>query len=419
MKIIQVMTHFYPCGQTKYAQEIQHGLKANGVDVKFYIFESNQTWVSGNLQLEPNIDIEYVDFTDDVYNELNSCDAVFFHDMPLAKFTEEYKDKWKDMVYNKIKVKKVQFINAHRWGLNSRANGEFVREAEFLNAFDKIVTFAIDNDFSLHYKKNKDVVNYDERFIHLLLPYTVDDTHESWKSMQEKYRRVTYMGRCVQLKDPCRLIEICPELSKHNYECDMRGITRTIAVVGFKDLIYNYGTTDKSDKTFFITKPYRDKLGVLKEDNWVHQPREFKDRVYVFGEYKCTEGKEMLSWSAFGCDFFDVTTKIKEAMHNCGDNGEYAMVEMFDVGTIPLIDWDFANNCKLYEDGKYIGKTWLTANLGIPLKDDLSNLDAVIERMNYLLANPDEYEKYRQYCWDLVKRCHDPKDITKHLIEQL
>ena len=418
-KVIQVMTHFYPCGQTKYAMEVQRGLRENGVDAKFYVFESNQTWVSGNLELDKDLIVEYVDFTQEVFDEMNTADAIFFHDMPLAKMTEEYRNAWVDMVQNKITTKKVQFINAHKWGLNSRANGDFVRKPDFLNLMDKIVTFATDNDFSLYYKERTKSDTYDSKFVHLLLPYHVDETKAAWKPLDKKYRRVTYMGRCVQLKDPCRLIEMCPELAKHGYQCDMRGIVRTIAVIGFKDLIYNYGTTDPSDKTFFLTKKYRDDKGISKDDDCVHLDREFKDKVYVFGEYKNSEGKEMLSWSAFGCDFFDVTSKKLGAAHNCGDNGEYAMVEMFDVGTIPLIDYDFAANCKLYENGEWTGETWLSANLGIPVKDDLSNMSEAIERLNFLMDNPNEYEKYREYCFDLVKRCHDPKDIVAKMLADI
>ena len=148
------------------------------------------------------------------------------------------------------------------------------------------------------------------------------------------------MGRCTKWKNSERIIEICPTLAKHGFECEMRGILRTIAVVKFKNLIYNYGTKDKSDKTFFLTKKYRDEHNISKEDSCVHLPCEFKDKVYVFGEYKNKEGMEMISLSQFGCDFHNILSKKKEAINDCGDNGEYVMVEMFDVGTIQLIDYD-------------------------------------------------------------------------------
>lgn len=124
----------------------------------------------------------------------------------------------------------------------------------------------------------------------------------------------------------------------------------------------------------------------------------------------------MISWSQFGCDFHNILSKKKEAMNDCCDNGEYVMVEMFDVGTIPLIDYDFAKNCKLYKDGKWTGETWLSANLGIPLKDDLSNLDDVLNRMHELSNNEEYYNKYREYCFNKAKECHNPTDIIKHLL---
>lgn len=48
------MTHFYPCGQTKYVIEINNGLKANNVDVELFVFDYNQTYVTGNLDIDPN-----------------------------------------------------------------------------------------------------------------------------------------------------------------------------------------------------------------------------------------------------------------------------------------------------------------------------------------------------------------------------
>lgn len=421
MKIIQVMTHFFPCGQTKYVLEVNKGLKMNNIDVELFIFDYSETYVSGNLYIGENINPRYVEFKQEVFDEMNKADAIFFHDMPLAKMSEYYVKSWVDMVKNKIHgPKKVQFINAHQWSLNSRANGDLVKKKDFLDLMDKIVTFSTTGDFALNYKEKSGSTTFDSKFIHLLLPYEFDDTHKLWKNFGDKYKRLTYIGRCMRIKDPCRLIEICPTLAKYGYECEMRGILRTIAVVGFKDLIYNYGTKEKSDKTFFLTKKYRDEHNISKNDDCVHLPREFKDKVYVFGEFKNNEGMEMISWSMFGCDFFDVNSKKEQAKHDCGDNGEYVMVEMFDAGTIPLIDYDFAKNCKLYgEDGKWTGETWLSANLGIPLKDDLSNLDNVINRMEELSSNEDKYNEYREYCYNKAKECHSPKAIAKHMIEQI
>lgn len=417
MKVIQLMTHFYPCGQTKYVIEINKGLKANNVDVELFVFDYNQTYVSGNLDIDPNVIVKYVKFEQSVFDKLNTADAIFFHDMPLAKMEQGYIDSWVDMVKNKINgPKKVQFINAHNWSTNSKANGDLVRKKDFLDLMDKVVGFSKTDDFALYYKEKSGSTTFDDKFIHLLLPYYFDDTHSLWKPFHNKYRRLTYMGRCMKMKDPERIIEICPTLAKHGFECEMRGILRTIAVIGFKNLIYNYGTKDKSDKTFFLTKKYRDAHNISKEDNCVHLPREFKDKVYVFGEFKNKEGMEMISWSLFGCDFFNVPSKKEEAKNDCGDNGEYVMVEMFDVGTIPLVDYDFAKNCKLYKDGEWTGETWLSANLGIPLKDDLSNLDDVLNKMHELSNNEEYYNKYREYCFNKAKEHHNPTDIVKHLL---
>ena len=107
---------------------------------------------------------------------------------------------------------------------------------------DKIVGFSKTDDFALYYKEKTGSTTFDDKFIHLLLPYYFDDIHSQWKSFHNKYKRLTYMGRCTKWKDPERIIDICPTLAKHRFECEMRSILKTIAVVKFKDLIYNYGT---------------------------------------------------------------------------------------------------------------------------------------------------------------------------------
>ena len=72
------MTHFYPCGQTKYVIEINKGLKANNVDVELFVFDYNQTYITGNLDIDPNVIVKYVKFEQYTFDELNTADAIFF-----------------------------------------------------------------------------------------------------------------------------------------------------------------------------------------------------------------------------------------------------------------------------------------------------------------------------------------------------
>ena len=126
------MTHFYQCGQTKYVIEINKGLKANNVDVELFVFDYNQTYISGNLDIDPNVIVKYIKFEQYTFDELNTADAIFFHDMSLAKMDKWYINNCGDMVKNKINgPKKVQFINAHKWSTNSKANGDLVRKKTF------------------------------------------------------------------------------------------------------------------------------------------------------------------------------------------------------------------------------------------------------------------------------------------------
>ena len=47
-------------------------MKTNGIDVELFVFDYNQTYVSGNLDIDPNIIVKYVKFEQSVFDELYS-----------------------------------------------------------------------------------------------------------------------------------------------------------------------------------------------------------------------------------------------------------------------------------------------------------------------------------------------------------
>ena len=104
MKIIQVITG-HP--QVIYLTELFNGLKSIGVDVKIYCF-NDEVNVFGHFDTSHISNVEY---TQDVFDELNSCDFVFFNDIPHVKY--EHTDEFIDMVVNKITAPKIFFNNIH------------------------------------------------------------------------------------------------------------------------------------------------------------------------------------------------------------------------------------------------------------------------------------------------------------------
>ena len=120
-----------------------------------------------------------------------------------------------------------------------------------------------------------------------------------------------------------------------------------------------------------------------------------------------------MAMQSFGVDFFNLST------HAYGDTIEYAIYDIVNCGTIPVLDEEMGKHIHLYENGKRIDKTLYSENAGIFIKADLSNLNEAIQQMNELYNDKSKYEAFRENCFNVYKEFANPEWIVNNLLSDI
>ena len=417
MKIVQLLARIEGSGVTRYVIELNKGLKMAGHDVEIiYVKAHEKPEMKNGTQDIPEAK-EY-DYSDETIKHLNSADLVIVNSIMEKKADPKYRDLWMDMVMHKITTRKVIVCNDHNVLGFAAYYGPLLHNSEFWLSFDKIITFAKHAMVAEKICAACGKYEFEKRFVHLLLPHVYNESiKEQWIPVNQKFRRITYLGRHSNFKDPTRLLRGKEKFYEHNYELEMRGIKRTINVSTIPDLLYSFdenGNRMPSKVCIMASdKKWRIANNVALDDPMLDTPRK-KNWCYVFDAYKRDEGLQIVAKSAFGCDFFNLKND------GCyGDDFEYSIFEIVEMGSIPLLDWNAGNAIHMYdENANCLGKTALELGLGIFIKNDLSNLDECLNQMDDLLDNPQKYDEMRNKIFDAFKKNCDAKAIANKLIKE-
>lgn len=418
MKIVQLMARIEGSGVTRYVIELNKGFKLAGYDVEIaYVKAHEKAEMKNGTQDIPEA-VEY-DYSEESIKHFNEADIVIVNSIMEKKADPKYHDLWMDLVMNKITTRKCIVCNDHNVLGFAAYYGPLLHNPEFWLAFDKIITFAP------HAKVAEKIClacgseeEFNKRFVHLLLPHVYDDkVKENWVPFEEKLRRITYLGRHSGFKDPTRLLRGRDGFYAHDYELEMRGIKRTINVSTIPDLLYSFDENgDRHPSTACIMasdKKWRQANGIALDDPMLETPKREKGWCYVFDAYKRDEGLKIVAKSAFGCDFFHLKDEL------CyGDDFEYSIFEMIEMGSIPLLDWDAGHACRMYDENMQPGKSAYELGLGIFLKEDLSNLDECLKQMDELMNDKAKYDELRNRIFDAFKINCDAKKIAEKLIKE-
>jgi len=417
MKIVQLMARIEGSGVTRYVIELNKGLKLAGHDVEIiYVKAHEKAQMKNGTQDIPEA-VEY-DYSDETVKHLNEADLVIINSIMEKKADPKYRDLWMDMLMNKITTRKVIVCNDHNPSGFAAYYGPLLHNSEFWLSFDKIITFAPKARVAEKIALACGQEEFDKRFVHLLLPHVYDDkVKEQWVPATEKLRRITYLGRHSGFKDPTRLLRGRDSFYAHDYELEMRGIKRTINVSTIPDLIYSFdenGNRIPSTACIMASdKKWRIANNISLDDPMIDTPERKKGWCYVFDAYKRDEGLKIVAKSAFGCDFFNLKND------GCyGDDFEYSIFEMIEMGSIPLLDWNAGNACRMYDENtNCLNKTALEMGLGIFLKKDLSNIDECLEQMDELMNDPVKYDEMRNKIFDAFKKNCDARSIAQKMID--
>lgn len=417
MKIVQLMARIEGSGVTRYVIELNKGLKANGHDVEvIYVKAHEKAEMDGGTQSIP-FAVEY-DYSDATVKHINEADLVIINSIMEKKADEKYHNLWMDLVMNKITTRKAIVCNDHNVLGFAAYYGPLLHNSEFWLAFDKIITFAPRAMVAQKICAACGEAEFRKRFVQLILPHNYsEEDKKAWVPANEKLRRVTYLGRHSGFKDPTRLLRGRDKFYAHDYELEMRGIKRTINVSTIPDLLYSFdeqGNRQPSKACIMASdKKWREDNGIALDDPMLETPARQKGWCYVFDAYKREEGMKCVAKSAFGCDFFHLKTD------GCyGDDFEYSVFEIIQMGSIPLLDWNAGNACRMYDEHtKCLNKTALEMGLGVFIKKDLSNLDEALAQMDELASNPDKYDELRNKIFEAFKKNCDAKSIAQKMVD--
>lgn len=413
MKIIQVFSNFTGTGQTAYVIALHNELVRQGHDVKMFHFSKNDT-ISFDTSA---LNLHHKEFCQETYDEMNQADVILINGLVHKKEAQEYQDAYLDMLQYHVTTRKVLFIHSHIYNSWSRANyTQRLVTKEFLCAMDKICGFTPDNLVMKKFISVMGKEEFDKRFVHLLLPHTFNK--DLWVDVNKKQKKISYLGRLVRLKDPERLIDMRNELWDNGWQIEMRGVVRSIGALSFRNLCFNFDengnmTKEPSDATLFLTGKLKEKYGLNKKDEVCIDLNSTDRKIFVFGRYQLADGLKAMAMQSFGVDFFNLST------HAYGDTIEYAIYDIVNCGTIPVLDEEMGNHIHLYENGKRIDKTLYSENAGIFIKADLSNLNEAIQQMNELYNDKSKYEAFRENCFNVYKEFANPEWIVNNLLSDI
>lgn len=416
MKIIQLAGRIEGSGVTRYIIELNKALKSEGHDVEIVYFVNDQKH-ENDMQNIPNL--VSMKYSQELIDKINSSDILMINSLISVKAKQNHRDDFYKLLRETSGPKKVLFCNDHNiMGMRSYYGLDFLDDPDILmKHIDKFVTFSPHNVVLKKIQKvYPEIIN---KYVHLQHPYTFTDDIEQ-VPFEKKYRRITYLGRFANFKDPMRLTRHRQEFIDNEYQVELRGIARTIASACVPGFLYDFneagerigpaaGTLDLTTGKKVIEKMYPGESVDL-----IHMNDRDLSKVYMFGRYKREDGMKATSYALFGCDFCWNKNPLIY-----GDNIEYAVAEILDAGSIPMVDYSTMENCMAYKDNKRTDVPLLTMPTGIALKQDGSNIDEVIEEMNKLASDKVAYDNYLKICKAVYKAHFDPHRVAKRLVEDI
>lgn len=302
------------------------------------------------------------------------------------------------MVKN-ITTKKIIFQNDHKIQSIHR-NANFF---ELCNLCDGICSHSITSPFfnRLITMFGGDIRN---KFIQLHVGFNFEQLTKYRKS--EHFKKITYLGRFATFKQPERLYGFLPYAKNNNLLLEMKGVERSLGALNifYDDIankIPNHRMIEVNNK-------------VLENGLQVDNNKRNLDKVYIFGPYDYIDGMETLSNSLVGADFYHLSADAY------GDNFEYAQCEIIGVGTIPMFDYHWAENCWVYENGKKTDKRFVDLDTyGLFVKKDLTNVEEIVEKINDIYSNKALHKKYLECSFDITRNHCDSQWIFQKLVDDI
>jgi len=385
-------------GVTRYMIEICKFLANKGIEHQVYVVDDKK-WGRGKAQDMPNyafIDKNNIDTFADV---LNKFDYVFINSVPSVKHAQWAQDGFLKMVKG-ITSRKIIFQNDHKIASIWR-NANFF---ELCHICDGIVSHSITSPFF-----NKLITLYGSeiksKFIQLHVGFNFEPLEKYRKT--EHFKKITYLGRFATFKQPERLYGFLPYAKNSNLLLEMKGVERSL---GALNIFYDdIATKTPNHRMVEVNKK------TIENGLQIDNDKRNLDKVYIFGPYDYVDGMESLSSSLVGADFYHLNADAY------GDNFEYAQCEIVGVGTVPMFDYHWAENCWVYDgNGQKTDKRFVDLNeYGLFVKKDLTNVEEIVQKINDIYSNKALHKKYLECSYEVTKNHCDSVWIFQNLLDDI
>jgi len=384
------------CGVTRYAIEFQYWLKKNGHECDVFASSDKKFMFTQQSDIIsfPN------DAISGLRNKLNdNYDVVFYQSLPAKPkgghtkgHSIEYSELFfTELVQGVLRPKKVAIQLDH----NIQSLSRNYKMWETMGALDAVFTHSLTSTFA----KKMAEFNPDVPVLKMGLGFDFDSLLPFWQKKQ--IPKLTYFSRYAPFKDPKRMLDLFPLLQKADIITELLGVQRTIGAAKefYIPNLHNIQEMQVIDGEH-VTRYINGKAN--------HQPI-VKDlsKIWAYQKYERAQGLQQLSEAMFGADFYNMPAEMY------GDNMEFAMCEIPAVGTIPVFDKHWADNCM--HDMGFLFKDFKD----FAIYSDRDNLQAGVDEMASLVKDSVARNKRRERCFEVAKAHCDSDIAFGKIIEQL
>lgn len=372
------------CGVTRTGAEMYHWCKNNDID--FTIFSYDERMYNRRDAHEFSFVPFMKENIPEMVEKLNDYDVVIFNSYPSNKFPKESIIAFYNDFIKKIKTVKIGFMHEL-----TRTNIDKIPYLlGILNQMDLIYNFGEKTWFSQTIQEILPSKCVGERVKKFTMWFNFDilDKYRNEIKLEDKEKKLLYVGRWTTMKDPRRVLDLGPLLLEKdsNFKSELIGIERSI---GAKfDIFEHPNTIDMTGKEA--------KYG------------EF-GCVPVFGTYVRDEGMALAAKSLFGCNFY----KMPNDANGYGDRMEYSQIEIIAVGSIPVFDKHWAENNRTIDGKRYID---------IPFSgvySDANDLDETVNKLIEIANDKELQKKYIETSYKVTKNEFDANIVLPKMFTEM
>jgi len=393
---ILLLRNIEGCGVTRCAIEHQAWYRANGHECTVYALK-DKSFPREKVQQNDFIQFK-IEEVRSILAKIQDSDVVMYYSLASKKHSERAKNDSVNILIKEVKPPKVMFQFDHKKQSFSR-NHAMIETASLMDAF---FTHSLSSDFAKLVKSLAPIFK---------MGFGVDYSTLTGfrKDQSELVKKLTYFSRFASFKDPHRMLDLFPMLSKHGFITEMNGVERSIG--SLRTLLVKDGnlTSNGKIKDINIKEYIKDYTnGRTYNNNMSLRQNQDLKQIYTFGPYQRDAGLECLSYSMFGADFYN----LKPSMY--GGNFENAMCEIIGVGSIPVFDYHFAEHCKLR------GTDTLFKDIdNFAVFSKKSNLQETVDKIVEIASSQELIKKYRETSLEVATQHSDINNVMVDIVSNL